>query len=284
MKLIRKLLVTLLVLIVLIAGAFFGGVLYLNKTYDIDTFSTLATMKKLQSPVQENEVVKNPYSEVDLLATKAKFSLSYDGFLEETNGGLLFHPDKIRDGVRKTVYLTDRELACLSEEAIKTEMNSEIAVGGYTFTFSLRSLSIDVQNERESDISLVSLIDISGLKKAFSGLAGVVFGRYVPKMFYLTLSFQNTHDEEAFSYSVTPKSLFINSLSEEESDSLFSTIGKFVPFPKAMDVTKAFSETFMDTLIGKEGKEGILYSLKAYGAKDYSFVQYENENCLSIIS
>ncbi len=282
MKLVRKLLLTLIVLIVLIAGLFFGGVMYLNKKYDIDTFSTFSTMKKLQMPVEESEVVKNPYSEKDLLSTKTKFSLSYDGFLKEESDGLSFHPDAIQNGVRSDIYLTDRELACLLEEAVKAEMDSKIDIGGYLFSFSVRSLSIKVEDEKTSVLSFVCLIDISDLRKAFTGLAGMVFGRYVPKFFYLTISFENIHGEEAFSYSVKPEGLVLNTLTVEESASLFTTIGKFVSFPEADKVTEAFSTCFMDNLIGTESDKGLLYSMKPYGVRDYSFVNYNNENCFCI--
>ncbi len=282
MKLLKKLFITLIVLIVVIAGAFFGGVLYLNKKYDIDTFKTLSSLKQLSEPVDEKDIVKNPYSDADVDNLLTEFNVSFDGFITKDENGIHFNFDNVDTVATKDVYLTDKQLAIFASEALEEKINSQIEVGSYTFPIEILEMDIKDIKEESSTIKTIVRLDVTDLKKSFSSFPLSLFGKYIPTYFYLDVSFVNTHLSSAFSYQVSASDVMINSLSGEESSSLFTTIGKFVSFPSAEECSTTFGKAFMDNLIGTSENPGVLLQLKDSGAKDYAFVSHNNEGCLKV--
>lgn len=282
MKLIKKLLITLIVLIVVLCGAFFGGVLYLNKKYDIDTFKTLSSLKQLSEPVEETDIVKNPYSDKDIDSLMTEFNVSFDNFITKDNDGIHFNFDKLSDIAEKDVYLTDKQLAIFASEALEEKINSKIEIGSYQFPVKILEMDIKDIVEQQATIKTIVRLDVTDLKKSFSSFPLSLFGKYIPTYFYLDVSFVNTHQSAAFSYQVSASDVMINSLSSEESSSLFTTIGKFVSFPTAEECSTTFGKAFMDNLVGTTENPGILLQLKDNGAKDYAFVNYKNEGCLKV--
>lgn len=283
MKLLKKLLITIIVLIVVLTGAFFGGVYYLNKKYNIDTFKTLSSLKKLSDPVDEKDLVKNPYTEEDKEALKKNFETSFDGFITFDKDGIQINPDQIKDGVRKNVYLTDRQLAVFTSEALEEKMGSKIQVADYTFPLELLELGIKDIKDKTATISMIVKLDVTELKTSFTAFPLSLFGKYIPSYFYVNAAFENVHLDTAFSYQVNPSAVMINSLTDEDSSSLFDTIGKFVSFPSASECSTAFGQAFMDNLIGNETNPGAILKLKDHGARDYSFVEHDGEGCLAVM-
>lgn len=283
MKLLKKLLITIIVLVVLIIGAFFGGVYYLNKKYDIDTLKTLSSLKKLSEPVEEKDVVSNPYTDADKESLEKNFETSFSGFISSDKDGIHINPDKVLEGERKNVYITDRQLAAFASEALEEKTGSKIQIADYTFPLQILELNIADMTEKNATISTVVRLDVSELKTSFTQFPLSLFGKYIPTYFYLNVAFENVHLDDAFSYRVNPGDVKINSLTDTESSDLFVTIGKFVSFPTVEECSKQVGSTFMDNLIGSEENPGAIRQLKQYGAKDYAFVEHEKQGCLAVI-
>ncbi len=282
MKLLKKLFITLIVLIVVIAGVFFGGVLYLNKKYDIDTFKTLSSLKQLSEPVDEKDIVKNPYTDTDVDNMVSDVNLSFDGFVTKEGDNITFNYDKLATAAAQDVYLSDKQLAVFASVALKEKINSQIEIGSYKFPLELLELDIKDVNNDTAKIESIVRLDVTDLKNSFSSFPLSLFGKYIPTYFYLDVSFVNTHLSSAFSYQVSASDVMINSLSSEESSSLFTTIGKFVSFPTAEECSTTFGNTVMDNLVGTASNPGVLMQLKDSGAKDYAFVNKDNEGCLKV--
>ncbi len=282
MKLLKKLFITLIVLIVVIAGVFFGGVLYLNKKYDIDTFKTLSSLKQLSEPVDEKDIVKNPYTDTDVDNMVSDVNLSFDGFVTKEGDNITFNYDKLATAAAQDVYLSDKQLAVFASVALKEKINSQIEIGSYKFPLELLELDIKDINNDTARIESIVRLDVTDLKNSFSSFPLSLFGKYIPTYFYLDVSFVNTHLSSAFSYQVSASDVMINSLSSEESSSLFTTIGKFVSFPTAEECSTTFGNTVMDNLVGTASNPGVLMQLKDSGAKDYAFVNKDNEGCLKV--
>lgn len=283
MKLLKKLLITIIVLVVLLIGGFFGGVYYLNKKYDIDTLKTLSSLKKLSEPVEEKDIVTNPYTDADKESLEKNFETSFEGFISSDKDGIHINPDKVLEGERKNVYITDRQLAVFASKALEEQNGSKLQIADYTFPLNILELNIAETTKTNATISAVVRLDVTELKTSFTQFPLSLFGKYIPTYFYLNVGFENVHLDDAFSYSINPGAVKINSLTNTESSDLFVTIGKFVTFPTAEECSKQFGATFMDNLIGTEDNPGAIRQLKQYGAKDYAFVEHDKQGCLAVI-
>lgn len=280
MKLIRKLFVSLIVLIVIVGGVFFGGVLYINKKYNIDTFKTISSMKKMMTPVEESTLVTKPYSDSDMDDVLAGFDLSLDDdfITKDENGNYNIDTEKAHATMKNEILLTDTQLAAFGNEILHEKINDQIEFSNIIFPVKLLQLEFSDIQEKQTSISVVIRLDMTNFKTKFNGLILKIFKKYIPDFFYLTLPFDTVHGDTNFSYEITPKSLSINALSTEDSASLFETIGKFVPFPTSDSFSNTFGQIFMDNLIGTEENPGIVYNMKKYGAKDYSFRSQDNKS------
>lgn len=283
MKLLKKLFITLIVLVVVIAGVFFGGVIYLNKKYDIDTFKTLSSLKQLSEPVEESDIVKNPYTDTDVNNMVQDVNVSFEGFVSKEGDEITFNYDKLSTAVAKDVYLSDKQLAVFASVALEEKINSQIEIGSYKFPIKILEMDIKDVSDSSATVKTIVRLDVTDLKNSFSSFPLSLFGKYIPTFFYLDVSFVNTHLSSPFSYQVGANDVMINSLSSEESSSLFTTIGKFVSFPSAEECSTTFGNTFMDNLVGTSDNPGVLMQLKDQGARDYAFVNYKNEGCLKVI-
>ena len=283
MKLLKKLLITIIVLVVLLIGGFFGGVYYLNKKYDIDTLKTLSSLKKLSEPVEEKDVLTNPYTDADKESLEKNFEISFEGFISSDKDGIHINPDKVLEGERKNVYITDRQLAIFASEALEEQIGSKLQIADYTFPLNILELNIAQTTKTNATISAVVRLDVTELKTSFTQFPLSLFGKYIPTYFYLNVGFENVHLDDAFSYNINPGAVKINSLTNTDSSDLFATIGKFVTFPTAEECSKQFGATFMDNLIGTEDNPGAIRQLKQYGAKDYAFVEHDKQGCLAVI-
>ena len=60
MKLIKKLIITLITIVVILIVGAFGTYIYVKNTYDIDLINTVLELKKISDPVDENKLITNP--------------------------------------------------------------------------------------------------------------------------------------------------------------------------------------------------------------------------------
>lgn len=77
--------------------------------------------------------------------------------------------------------------------------------------------------------------------------------------------------ETAFSYSVLHKDITINNLKSSDTADFFNTLDFVFKIGSAEDLNLLIGNTVANALIGNEAKPGFAYTLKQYGANDFSF-------------
>ena len=100
----------------------------------------------------------------------------------------------------------------------------------------------------------------------------------VPDNLYISSTITITKEEGAFNYSTESKSIRINNLTEEKSESFIKTLNTLAGLGSASELNQSFAGSFAKALIGSEDNVGFAHSLKTLGATDYDFEKIGEEN------
>ena len=274
MKLIKKLIITIITLVVVIIAGAVGTYIYVKNTYDIDLINTVLQLKKISDPVDEKKLITNPYSNEDKERAHEIINNSVNGFIG--NDGINF--DKLLTEMKTVIKLDDKQLACLAQEVIDQEMEGKITIGEQDIPLSLMQIDIsNVNNEGNADFNTIVKLDISSFKTNMNNFPLSMLKKYVPDYLYIssTVWVEKNKENEVvvpFAYSTTSTSFTINTLTDKETTELFKTLDAVIKIGTADNLNTQIGNAVLGSLIGSEEQNGLAYSLKQYGAKDYKFV------------
>lgn len=274
MKLIKKLIITIITLVVVIIAGAVGTYIYVKNTYDIDLINTVLQLKKISDPVDEKKLITNPYTEEDKTKAHEEVNNSVNGFIG--NDGINF--DKLLTEMKTVIKLDDKQLACLAQEVIDQEMKGKITIGKQDIPLSLMQIDIsNVNNEGNADFNTIVKLDISSFKTNMNNFPLSMLKKYVPDYLYIssTVWVEKNKENEIvvpFAYSTTSTSFTINTLTDKETTELFKTLDAVIKIGTADNLNNQIGNAILGSLIGSEEQNGLAYSLKQYGAKDYRFI------------
>lgn len=274
MKLIKKLIITIITLVVVIIAGAVGTYIYVKNTYDIDLINTVLQLKKISDPVDEKKLITNPYTEEDKTKAHEEVNNSVNGFIG--NDGINF--DKLLTEMKTVIKLDDKQLACLAQEVIDQEMKGKITIGEQDIPLSLMQIDIShVNNEGNADFNTIVKLDISSFKTNMNNFPLSMLKKYVPDYLYISSIVwveKNKENEVVvpFAYSTTSTSFTINTLTDKETTELFKTLDAVIKIGTADNLNNQIGNAILGSLIGSEEQNGLAYSLKQYGAKDYRFI------------
>ena len=268
MKLIKKLIITIITLVVVIIAGAVGTYIYVKNTYDIDLINTVLQLKKISDPVDEKKLITNPYTEEDKTKAHEEVNNSVNGFIG--NDGINF--DKLLTEMKTVIKLDDKQLACLAQEVIDQEMEGKITIGEQDIPLVLKQTDIsNVDDEGNADFNTIVKLDISSFKTNMNNFPLSMLKKYVPDYLYISSTVwveKNKENDEVvpFSYST------INTLTDKETTELFKTLDAVIKIGTADNLNNQIGNAILGSLIGSEEQNGLAYSLKQYGAKDYKFI------------
>lgn len=274
MKLIKKLIITIITLVVVIIAGAVGTYIYVKNTYDIDLINTVLQLKKISDPVDEKKLITNPYTEEDKTKAHEEVNNSVNGFIG--NDGINF--DKLLTEMKTVIKLDDKQLACLTQEVIDQEMEGKITIGEQDIPLVLKQIDIsNVDDEGNADFNTIVKLDISSFKTNMNNFPLSMLKKYVPDYLYIssTVWVEKNKENEVvvpFAYSTTSTSFTINTLTDKETTELFKTLDAVIKIGTADNLNNQIGNAILGSLIGSEEQNGLAYSLKQYGAKDYKFV------------
>lgn len=274
MKLIKKLIITIITLVVVIIAGAVGTYIYVKNTYDIDLINTVLQLKKISDPVDEKNLITNPYTEEDKTKAHEEVNNSVNGFIG--NDGINF--DKLLTEMKTVIKLDDKQLACLAQEVIDQEMKGKITIGEQDIPLSLMQIDIsNVNNEGNADFNTIVKLDISSFKTNMNNFPLSMLKKYVPDYLYIssTVWVEKNKENEVvvpFAYSTTSTSFTINTLTDKETTELFKTLEAVIKIGTADNLNNQIGNAILGSLIGSEEQNSLAYSLKQYGAKDYRFI------------
>lgn len=274
MKLIKKLIITIITLVVVIIAGAVGTYIYVKNTYDIDLINTVLQLKKISDQVDEKKLITNPYSNEDKERAHEIINNSVNGFI----GSDKINFDKLLTEMKTVIKLDDKQLACLAQEVIDQEMKGKITIGEQDIPLSLMQIDIsNVNNEGNADFNTIVKLDISSFKTNMNNFPLSMLKKYVPDYLYIssTIWVEKNKENEVvvpFAYSTTSTSFTINTLTDKETTELFKTLDAVIKIGTADNLNNQIGNAILGSLIGSEEQNGLAYSLKQYGAKDYKFV------------
>lgn len=278
MKLIKKLIITIITLVVVIIAGAVGTYIYVKNTYDIDLINTVLQLKKISDPVDEKKLINNPYSNEDKERAHEIINNSVNGFI----GSDKINFDKLLTEMKTVIKLDDKQLACLAQKVIDQEMKGKITIGEQDIPLSLMQIDIsNVNNEGNADFNTIVKLDISSFKTNMNNFPLSMLKKYVPDYLYIssTVWVEKNKENEVvvpFAYSTTSTSFTINTLTDKETTELFKTLDAVIKIGTADNLNNQIGNAILGSLIGSEEQNGLAYSLKQYGAKDYKFT-FEND-------
>ncbi len=274
MKLIKKLIITIITIVVVIIAGAVGTYIYVKNTYDIDLINTVLQLKKISDPVDEKKLITNPCTEEDKTKAHEEVNNSVNGFIG--NDGINF--DKLLTEMKTVIKLDDKQLACLAQEVIDQEMKGKITIGEQDIPLSLMQIDIsNVNNEGNADFNTIVKLDISSFKTNMNNFPLSMLKKYVPDYLYIssTVWVEKNKENEVvvpFAYSTTSTSFTINTLTDKETTELLKTLDAVIKIGTADNLNNQIGNAILGSLIGSEEQNGLAYSLKQYGAKDYRFI------------
>ncbi|MGM9609469.1 MAG: hypothetical protein ACI3XE_04530 [Eubacteriales bacterium] len=285
MRAIKKLLITLLVILGVIAIALVGVYIAARVKLGVDLFRTVGQLKTLGQPVNEQETFPAAYTAQDFadLKTQTDSQLGSVVLYEEGRGvggySVDFTALASSGATAKPVILSDRQAGALAETVfyqqtggILTIADKEIPVCVLQVAFT----EIDAETGN-ADLCVTVKLDLTPFKADMEGFPSGLIKGAVPDTLYVT-SVVRIEKGEGLAYTVTPQYLTLNNLSGEDTADFFHTLDVVLKIGSAEELNLQIGTTAANALIGTAEHPGFVYTLKATsGSGSFAFVSFEKE-------
>ena len=267
-----------LTVVILVAGV----CIFVNKKYDINLFQTYSEVKLLSKAVDEEKLCTNRFTAEDMSSAQteanSKMTNLITGNAEDGYEiGQHFTADSM---LSAELRLSDKQMAAIIHEIINDQEGGfSVALGGENATVEILQLKFENidNNTGSADVNIVLKIDISFMKEKMNAFPLSLFKKYVPKTLYISSTNTVTKNEGSFSYTVTSKSMSMNSLTADQTADLVKTLNVLAQVGSVSELNETIGKTFINLLIGDENNtNGLTYSLKDFGVKDYTFYTQDN--------
>ena len=276
MKFLKKLLVSIFSIVVVAAIIVVSGYFIIKKNYGIDLLNTYKQLSILSKEVDKLKLITNGYDDSDLLSMEETLNNKTNGFIyRDENGNLKINYDK-PSIFNDDISLTDKQVAAYAQKAIEQEMNSKITVGNYEFGLELKQ--IDFSNIKDGNclFNVIIKLDLTSLETTLSKFPYSLVKKYIPKYLYISSNVNVNKGSKPFEYDTISEYLTINNLEKEDSKELVTTLNTILKTGTYDDLNLKISNEILYNLIGDEEHNGLAYSLKNVGAKDYTFSTISN--------
>ena len=259
MKAIKKLVISLVVIVAVLGVVVIGGYIYVRSAYGIDLFRTAGQLKTLTDQVNEAELCPNAYGDSDFADLKNSVNAEIEGLvkLEEGkgyNGYTLDFNALIGAELSKTIALSEKQVGALAQTVFFEQTGGKIQLGGKQTDVTIVQTDFsEIAENGSADFNVVCKLDLSPFKADMDNVR-------VDKT-----------AEGQFDYTVSHKGLALNNLNAEETADLFHTLDAVLKIGSAESVNLQIGTIAVNALIGNEQSVGFAYSLKAVGATTFYF-------------
>ena len=287
MKAIKKLFISLVVIVAVLGVVVIGGYIYVRSAYGIDLFRTAGQLKTLTQAVDETALCPNAYGEEDFAAMKTELNKKFDGFVscEEgkgVNGYSVNFGSLAGKSMSGTVSLTEKQVGAIAQTVFYGQTGGKIKIGEKEVSVTVVQVDFsEIAANGSADFNVVAKIDLTPFKADMGGFPYKYFKKYIPDNLYVSSTVRvDKTEEDGFAYTVTHKSLTLNNLSADDTADLFDTLNAVLKIGTAENLNMQVGETAVNALIGTEKSNGFAYSLKAIGATAFKF-ERPTRNALS---
>lgn len=278
MKAIKRIIISLVVIVAILGVAVIGGYIYVRSAYGIDLFRTAGQLKTLTEQVNEAELCPNAYGDSDFTDLKNSVNAEIEGLvkLEEGkgyNGYTLDFNALIGAELSKTIALSEKQVGALAQTVFYEQTGGKIQLGGKQTDVTIVQMDFsEIAENGSADFNVVCKLDLSPFKADMDKFPYSLFKKYIPDSLYVssTVRVDKTTDGQ-FDYTVSHKGLALNNLNAEETADLFHTLNAVLKIGSAESVNLQIGTIAVNALIGNEQSVGFAYSLKAVGATTFYF-------------
>ena len=260
--------------IVAILGAICG---FLYIKYEINVFEVASQIKILNEEIDLSKIVPNAYTDEDMAGAKDITDAGINGLISFTEqDGYSITPDDVEGNLISELKFTDRQIGAIIDNLIISQEDIIVKLGDKDinlndYGFQVVQVAFSNITETTTDFNVVIKIDLDKVKEDMTEFPLNWIKKGIPNSLYFSATTTITKGSNAFEYTTEGKSLVINNLTKEETDSIFKTINKFIQLGNSNEFSKIIGDIFINVLIGNESNAGLAYSLKDAGATDFSF-------------
>lgn len=278
MKAIKRIIISLVVIVAILGVAVIGGYIYVRSAYGIDLFRTAGQLKTLTEQVNEAELCPNAYGEEDFADLKNSVNAEIEGFVKEEDGkgykGYTLDFSALTGAeLSKTIALSEKQVGALAQTVFFEQTGGKIQLGGKQTDVTIVQTDFsEIAENGSADFNVVCKLDLSPFKADMDKFPYSLFKKYIPDSLYVssTVHVDKTTDGQ-FDYTVSHKGLALNNLNAEETADLFHTLDAVLKIGSAESVNLQIGTIAVNALIGNEQSIGFAYSLKAVGATTFYF-------------
>lgn len=285
MSAIKKLIISLIVIIGILAVALISVYIVARVNLGVDLFRTVGQLKTLSQPVNEQESFYAAYRSEDLADLKSQTDSQLgDVVLYEEGKGyegytVDFTALALSGATAKPVFLSERQAGALAEIVFHQQTGGELTIADKEISVCVLQIAfteIDAETGN-ADLNVTVKLDLTPFKNDMEGFPFNLLKGIVPDALYVT-SVVRIEKGEGISYTVVPKYLTLNNLSAEDTSDFFHTLDVVLKIGSAEELNAKIGTTAANALIGMEQNPGFVYALKATGgAGSFAFVSFEND-------
>lgn len=275
MKAIKRIIISLVVIVAVLGVVVIGGYIYVRSAYGIDLFRTAGQLKTLTEQVNEAELCPNAYADSDFVDLKNSVNAEIEGLvkLEEDKGYTLDFNALTGAELSKTIALSEKQVGALAQTVFFEQTGGKIQLGGKQTDVTIVQTDFsEIAENGSADFNVVCKLDLSPFKADMDKFPYSLFKKYIPDSLYVSSTVRVDKTAEGqFDYTVSHKGLALNNLNAEETEDLFHTLNAVLKIGSAESVNLQIGTIAVNALIGNEQSVGFAYSLKAVGATTFYF-------------
>ena len=175
MKAIKKLIITLVVIVAILGVAVIGGYIYVRTTYGIDLFRTAGQLKILTQTVDETALCPNAYGEEDFAAMKTELNKKFDGFVSHEEGkgynGYSVNFDALTGKVMTDpIFLTEKHVGAIAQTVFYEQTGGKIKLGDKEVSVTVMQVDFsEIAANGSADFNVVAKLDLTPFKADMGG-------------------------------------------------------------------------------------------------------------------
>lgn len=285
MSAIKKLIISLIVIIGILAVALISVYIVARVNLGVDLFRTVGQLKTLSQPVNEQESFSAAYRSEDLADLKSQTDSQLgDVVLYEEGKGyegytVDFTALALSGATAKPVSLSEQQAGALAEIVFHQQTGGVLTIADKEISVCVLQIAfteIDAETGN-ADLNVTVKLDLTPFKNDMEGFPFNLLKGIVPDALYVT-SVVRIEKGEGLAYTVTPKYLTLNNLSGDDTLDFFHALDVVLKIGSAEELNAEIGTTAANALIGTEQNPGFVYALKATGGSgSFAFVSFEND-------
>lgn len=289
MKIIKKLILTLVVIVAIVSVAIIGGYIYARSKYNIDLFDTVKQLKILSKKVNEDELCTNAFSTDDIANVKKNLDQYVYGLITYNEGeGYEGYSISIPSSMPPTsfssdVMLSSKQGGALTQVMFYQQTGGKVKVGEKELIVSLMQMDfLNISENGDTDLNVIVKINLKPLKENINEFPFKLLKKYIPNELYISSTVRLNKTDEFMGYEIAHKELKLNNLSSEDSNDFFHTLDVVLKIGEANDLNLKIGNAVASALIGSKNQKGFAYIMKHFSKESFKFATIDEENHMII--